>query len=56
LKGHSDAWFLIITSARCARAPESLKAKRLNDYDLIVAMEQVHKSAILTECPDVGAT
>lgn len=34
------------------KAPESLKAKRLNDYDLIVAMEQVHKNTILRECPE----
>lgn len=33
------------------RAPESLKTKRLNDYDLIIAMEQVHKNTILNECP-----
>ena len=32
------------------RAPESLKVKRLNDYDLIVTMEQVYERAILTEC------
>lgn len=34
------------------KAPESLKAKRLNDYDLIVAMEQTHKNAVLIQCPE----
>lgn len=34
------------------KAPESLKIKRLNDYDLIVAMEQAHKNTILSECPE----
>lgn len=34
------------------KAPESLKAKRLNDYDLIVAMERVHKNAVLIQCPE----
>ncbi len=34
------------------KSPESLKAKRLNTYDLIVAMEQVHKNAILIQCPE----
>jgi protein-tyrosine phosphatase len=33
------------------RARESLEAKRLSEYDLIVAMEQVHKDTILSECP-----
>ena len=34
------------------KAPESLKAKRLNAYDLIVAMEQSHKNAILIQCQE----
>ena len=34
------------------KVPESLKAKRLNDYDLIVVMERVHKNTILSECPE----
>jgi protein-tyrosine phosphatase len=34
------------------KAPESMKAKRLNDCDLIVAMEQVHKNAVLIQCPE----
>jgi protein-tyrosine-phosphatase len=34
------------------KAPESLKTKRLKDYDLIVAMEQVHRNVILSGCPE----
>jgi protein-tyrosine phosphatase len=34
------------------KTPESLDAKKLGDYDLIVAMEQVHKSAVLRKCPE----
>ena len=34
------------------KTPESLKTKRLNTYDLIVAMEQAHKEAILIQCPE----
>jgi len=33
-------------------APESLSYKRLNDYDLIVAMEQRHKEYVLSVCPE----
>jgi protein-tyrosine-phosphatase len=33
-------------------APESLDARRLGDYDLIVAMEQVHENAVLRRCPE----
>lgn len=32
--------------------PESLETKRLVDYDLIIAMEQVHESAVLARCPE----
>ena len=32
--------------------PESLSTKRLNDYDLIVAMQQGHKDAVLSRCPE----
>jgi protein-tyrosine phosphatase len=32
--------------------PESLSNKRLNDYDLIVAMQHGHKDAILSRCPE----
>jgi protein-tyrosine-phosphatase len=34
------------------KAPESLESKRLKDYDLIVAMEEGHKSAVLVRCPE----
>lgn len=32
--------------------PESLDNKRLDQYDLIVAMEQIHKEAVLARCPE----
>ena len=34
------------------KVPESLEAKRLNEYDLIVTMEQRHKDAVLMRCPE----
>lgn len=34
------------------QAPESLDKKRLEEYDLIVAMKQEHRSAILSRCPE----
>ncbi len=34
------------------RVPERLDKKPLNDYDLIVAMQQSHKGAILSRCPE----
>lgn len=34
------------------KAPESIERKQLNSYDVIVAMEQRHKDAILTKCPE----
>jgi protein-tyrosine phosphatase len=34
------------------KVPESLEGKSLNDYDLIVTMEQIHKDAVLTRCPE----
>lgn len=34
------------------KAPESLDARRLGDYDLIVAMEQAHENAVLRRCPE----
>ena len=34
------------------KAPESLESKQLNAYDLIVAMEQTHKDAVLIKCPE----
>lgn len=33
------------------QVPETLDQKKLNDYDLIVAMEQRHKEAVLRRCP-----
>ena len=32
------------------KSPEGLESKRLNEYDLIVAMEPQHKAAILRRC------
>jgi protein-tyrosine-phosphatase len=34
------------------RVPENLTSKRLKDYDLIVAMEQRHKDAVLAMCAE----
>lgn len=34
------------------RVPENLGTKQLSEYDLIVAMEQRHKDAVLNRCPD----
>jgi len=34
------------------RVPESLTLKRLGDYDLIVAMEQRHKDAVVALCAE----
>ncbi len=36
------------------RVPENLGTKQLSEYDLIVAMEQRHKDAVLNRCPDCG--
>ena len=33
------------------KTPEGLEVKQLANYDLIIAMEQVHRSVILAECP-----
>ena len=33
------------------KIPEDLDTKPLGDYDLIIAMEQVHKNAVLSRCP-----
>jgi protein-tyrosine-phosphatase len=32
------------------KVPESLEAKKLREYDLIVAMQQRHKNAVLSQC------
>lgn len=34
------------------KAPEGLDTKCLADYDLIIAMEETHKNAILEKCPE----
>jgi protein-tyrosine-phosphatase len=34
------------------KTPESLVEKNLQSYDLIVAMEQRHKDAVLIRCPE----
>jgi len=34
------------------RVPEDLTSKRLKDYDLIVAMEQRHKDAVVATCAE----
>jgi len=34
------------------KVPESLDFKRLNEYDLIIAMEQRHKNYVLSKCPE----
>ena len=40
------------TETYLKKVPESLEDKRLNEYDLIVAMEQRHKDAVLIRCPE----
>lgn len=32
--------------------PESLGSKQINEYDFIVVMEQRHKDAVLSKCPE----
>lgn len=34
------------------KVPETLDSKQLSDYDLIIAMEQRHKQALLNKCPE----
>ena len=34
------------------KIPEDLDSKHLNGYDVIVAMEQRHKIAVLSKCPE----
>ncbi len=34
------------------KAPQSIAEKKLGEYDLIVAMEQVHTNAVLSFCPE----
>jgi protein-tyrosine phosphatase len=33
-------------------APEGLDSKKLGEYNLIVAMESIHKDAVLSKCPE----
>lgn len=46
--------YLIKESAQqcLKKSPESLDSKRLQQYDLIVAMEQGHKDIISIKCPE----
>jgi protein-tyrosine-phosphatase len=34
------------------KAPEDLNSKRVNGYDLIVAMERRHKDVVMIRCPE----
>lgn len=34
------------------KAPENLASKQLEKYDLIVAMQNQHKTAVLSRCPE----
>jgi len=34
------------------KTPENLNNKQLNQYDLIIAMEQRHKDYVLSKCPE----
>jgi protein-tyrosine phosphatase len=34
------------------RKPENLETKKIGDYDVIIAMQQKHKDAILAKCPE----
>ena len=34
------------------KVPEGLDSKQLDEYDLIVAMEPMHKDAVLSMCPE----
>ena len=37
------------------QAPEGLDKRRLDEYDLIVAMKEEHKDAILSRCPECAS-
>lgn len=37
------------------RAPQGLEDKRLGDYNVIVAMEQRHKDAVVGMCPECAS-
>jgi len=34
------------------KAPESLDGRKLQEFDLIIAMHQNHKNAVLSKCPE----
>jgi protein-tyrosine-phosphatase len=34
------------------KAPESLDGRKLQEFDLIIAMQQSHKNAVLSKCPE----
>lgn len=34
------------------KLPEAMYSKQLDEYDLVVAMEQRHKDMVLSRCPD----
>jgi len=36
------------------KAPENLAGKKLEEYNVIVAMEQRHKDYVLSKCPECG--
>ncbi len=49
-----SAWSYLATEGAegfLKEVPEGLDEKDLDQYDLIVAMEQRHKDAVLTRCP-----
>lgn len=49
--------FLVHESAEqyLKKAPENLGSKQLTEYDLIVAMEERHKNAVLGMCPECAS-
>jgi protein-tyrosine-phosphatase len=49
--------FLVQESAEqyLKEAPENLGSKQLSEYDLIVAMEERHKNAVLGMCPECAS-
>ena len=36
------------------KAPENMAGKKLEEYNVIVAMEQRHKDYVLSKCPECG--
>jgi protein-tyrosine-phosphatase len=37
------------------KTPENIDSKELTEFDLIIAMEQNHKQALLSRCPECGS-